>query len=243
MTGALAQQWSRLLGDVDAALSDAGVSVVAWHVRGADSDWVGRVWTAAQARAGLPAPAIAVDGASGWLLCFALAARTPADDAVAVLRALIRDLLREGGVAVSDADVSAWRFSCWPQAPGGRGEVAASDWPVPRQTGADRWSAFVAADLVPLFAETPWLDCAPGDEGQAALLSRLQPITTADWTRLQQFCQPAAQPETAVTSGLRHQTGPAVADDPRAFLRSVMNDTSVDLALRIEAARALLAHG
>jgi hypothetical protein len=31
-------------------------------------------------------------------------------------------------------------------------------------------------------------------------------------------------------------------DDPAAFLRAVMNDAAVPLALRIEAARALLAH-
>ena len=36
---------------------------------------------------------------------------------------------------------------------------------------------------------------------------------------------------------------PTMPSDPEEFLRQVMQDDSVPLALRIEAARALLAHG
>ncbi len=161
MDTVLSNQWARLMAGGDGAGADAatGVRVVAWHVRAADSEWVSRVWLGAQNEAGLSAPAIAVDGSEGWLLCFALPSvpsAPPPAEAVAVLRALIRAWLQQVGVTASPADAAAWRFTCWPST------RVADDVPVPRQVGPDRWSAFVAPDLVPVFAESPWLDCAPG---------------------------------------------------------------------------------
>ena len=44
---------------------------------------------------------------------------------------------------------------------------------------------------------------------------------------------------TAAASGQRF-VGAGQYDDPRLFLRDVMNDASVALALRIEAAKALM---
>lgn len=258
---ALTKQWARLLGAAsDAAL---GARVVAWHVPADDSDWVSQVWAWVQAQAGLPAPAIAVDGSQGWLLCFALPSPRPVNEAQAVLRQLIRDGLQQLGVAVSPADAAAWRFTCWPAgAPAVAGEDAV---PVPREVAPDRWSAFVAPDLVPVFAESPWLDCAPSEEGQAVLLSKLLPIPADGWARWLATssqgqsdshaetagravggCQADAQAAAAgrqLTAPLPAPGGAATSDAPRAFLLSVMNDASVDLALRIEAARVLLAHG
>ena len=175
MGAALLSQWARLLGD-GTGHEATGVRVVAWHVRAANSGWVSRVWLGAQNEAGLPAPAIAVDGSEGWLLCFALPPDQPQAGAVALLRELIRSWLNQTDATVSTVstqDAAAWRFTCWPQ------ELPADGVPVPRQVGPDRWSAFVAPDLVPVFAESPWLDCAPGEEGQAALLGKLQPIPAA----------------------------------------------------------------
>lgn len=258
---ALSKQWARLLGAAsDAAL---GARVVAWHVPAADSDWVSQVWAWVQAQAGLPAPAIAVDGSQGWLLCFALPSPRPVNEAQAVLRQLIRDGLQQLGVAVSPADAAAWRLTCWPaDAPADAGEDAV---PVPREVSPDRWSAFVAPDLVPVFAESPWLDCAPSEEGQAVLLSKLMPIPADGWARwLATSCQdlpdslaaingragsgcqadaPAVAGEGPLSATLSSSGGAAPSDAPRAFLLAVMNDASVDLALRIEAARVLLAHG
>lgn len=258
---ALSKQWARLLGAAsDAAL---GARVVAWHVPADDSDWVSQVWAWVQAQAGLPAPAIAVDGSQGWLLCFALPSPRPVNEAQAVLRQLIRDGLQQLGVAVSPADAAAWRFTCWPA---GEPAVAGEDAvPVPREVAPDRWSAFVAPDLVPVFAESPWLDCAPSEEGQAVLLSKLLPIPADGWARWLATssqgqsdslaetagravggCQADAQAVAAgrqLSAPLPAPGGAATSDAPRAFLLSVMNDASVDLALRIEAARVLLAHG
>ena len=257
MSSALLNQWTRLLGtSPDGSSADA--RVVAWKVGARHSQWVSLVWAALQADAGLPAPAIAVDGEAGWCLLVALPAGRSADEARSVLRHLITAALRQADVAVSSTDADAWTFVCWPA------DLAPDQatWPpVPRQTGPDRWSAFVAPDLVPVFADTPWLDCAPGEEGQAALLSRLQPVALSTWER----CLAAAQAEAGLLPGHaapaeadRPQGGATVAapththtdthshtpaDDARAFLLKVMNDPQVDLGHRIEAARALLSAG
>jgi len=257
--GALDQQWSRLLGSSADGDVQGGARVVAWHVPAAASACVGQVWAGVQAE--LPAPAIAVDGEAGWLLCFALPAAKPRDEARQVLTGLIQRVLTQADAGVPPTDVAGWRFTCWPLDGDGDGDddgaaaTEASAWPVPRLVGPDRWSAFVAPDLVPVFADTPWLDCAPSEDGQAVLLSRLQAISAADWQRLLAEAAPVTAPAntpvattatsrlTDAESGLGRQALPPVADDPRAFLRAVMNDTSVEMALRIEAARVLLAHG
>jgi hypothetical protein len=216
-------QWARLMGDA----SEDGVRVVAWHVPVAQSDLVSCVWTLAQTLCELPAPAISVDGESGWQVWFALQEARPAPEVLSVLRAVIRRCLRESGSPPSEGDVSAWRFSCWPAGRGADGDDALL--PVPRQIAPDRWSAFVAPDLVPVFAETPWLDCEPSAEGQAALMGRWQAISMQTWGGLSNLN------EGATTA--RH----VPITDPRVFLQSVMNDDRVDMALRIEAARVLLA--
>lgn len=237
MNTALSSQWARLLGDgAGPGAGASGARVVAWHVRAADSEWVSRVWLCAQNEAALPAPAIAVDGSEGWLLCFALPPDQPQAESVELLRELIRAWLSLGDAIISVQDAAAWRFTCWPQA------LPADGVPVPRQVGPDRWSAFVAPDLVPVFAESPWLDCKPGQEGQAALLGKLQPIAAADWARLLRAAAGNATSVAGDESGLGRQVDKVLAGDPRSFLLSVMNDTSVDMALRIEAARVLLAH-
>jgi hypothetical protein len=260
----LASQWSRLMGLTEGAPGQAnnhagasggagGVRLVAWHVRAADNEWVSRVWSLAQSEAELPAPVISVDGASGWQLWFALAQPRPQAEVERVLGHLITGLLGEAG-----AGAVPLLFTCWL----GGAEVAVQSrdgaplaaWPpVPRQVGADRWSAFIAPDLVPVFAESPWLDCAPGEEGQANLLARLSPIDAADWARLAKAASTESRPAAAPTPVSAASTAPASSSpapasvapsgDPRAFLLAVMNDPGVEMALRIEAARVLLAHG
>jgi hypothetical protein len=163
--------------------------------------------------------------------------------------------------------------------------------PVPaQQADTGCWSAFVAQDLAPLFAETPWLDTPPGDDGQATLLARLQSIPAAVFDAVLAHLQPAApvaraplppvaraplppvaraplppvaraplppvapEPPTpgdgpaAEAAGtwppepaLRAADTPhAAATEARRFLLSVLRDAGAPLALRIEAARALL---
>ncbi len=258
----LATQWSRLMGLTEGGPGQAssagtsvgaGVRLVAWHVRMADSEWVSRVWSLAQSEAELPAPVISVDGASGWQLWFALAQPRSQAEVERVLGHLITSLLGDAGPGADPLS-----FTCWlcgaevaVQSSDAKSVAAVAAWPpVPRQIGADRWSAFIAPDLVPVFAESPWLDCAPGEEGQAALLARLTPIDAADWARLAKAASTASHPVAAPApvafaeaASAASSASAAPSGDPRAFLLSVMNDPGVEMALRIEAARVLLANG
>ncbi len=210
---------------------------------GRPADWerLGQVWRGVQAELGLPAPGIAASGTDGLQLWFSLAEPLDADAAQAFLTLLRRRWL---------ADLPAGRVTLWPQAASGV-DAARHARPVPafhETTG--NWSAFVAPDLAPLFAQTPWLDIPPGDEAQAGVLGALASIQpgalAAATSQLTQALQPAASmtapaPETATAHAApAARLGDTAHAEPRSFLLAVMNDGSVPLPLRIEAARALL---
>jgi hypothetical protein len=185
-----------------------------------------RAWQGVQAELELPAPAIAVSGVDGLQLWFSLAAPVAMARAHAFLESLRARYLDE---------LPAARVRLWPD-PATPTRHAAS---VPAlQPATGNWSAFVSPDLAAIFSDTPWLDTEPGDEGQAALLRGLRSITPAAFdAAVAQLQAPA--PSTA--GAVPHEPAPAAPeDDPRRFLLRVMNDESVDLALRIEAAKALL---
>jgi hypothetical protein len=117
----------------------------------------------------------------------------------------------------------------------------------PRHAGAvpalradsDLWSAFVASDLAPMFADEPWLDMPPNPDGQAQLLAPLKSIPPAEFELALQQLNPTTGPAApALVSNAAAQA--AASLDPKGFLLDVMNNDSLDLALRIEAAKALL---
>ena len=105
----------------------------------------------------------------------------------------------------------------------------------------DQWYAFVAPDLAALFAETPWLDIAPSDDGQAALLRTLETVSPAAFSTASQRLRTTehAPRDVAIAAPADPRAGDA---DPARFLTRVMNDESVPLALRVDAAKALLLH-
>jgi hypothetical protein len=191
------------------------------------ADWaaLGRVWQGVQTDLGWPAPAIVVSGQDGVQLWFALQQPVDAAAGMAVLRALVQQHL---------ADLPAHRLRLLP------GDAAWQPATVPalQSTDADgeRWSAFVAPDLAPMFSDTPWLDVEPNPEGQASLLAGLRAITPEAWQRALPVAMAAAEAlapaEPAASTGR--------FTDPRAFLLSVMNDPAQPMALRIDAAKALL---
>jgi len=200
------------------------------------ADWLALsvVWHAVQADMGLPAPAIAVSGDEAYQLWFSLADAVPALQAQTFLEALRARYL---------GHISTERITLLPtvdaQAPQ---QVRHADHLPPQPVQADQWSAFLAPDLAPMFAETPWLDLPPSPEGQADLLSSLQSIKPAAWQAALTSSSPAqALVETAASSVNSAARSPC--HDPRQFLFDVMNDNTVALALRIEAAKALLPHG
>jgi hypothetical protein len=220
----------------------------------APADWptLWRVWNGVQADLGLPAPAIAVSGTDGHQLWFSLAEPVPAAQAQGFLAALCRHYL---------ADIEPARLRAMPVANATPGQPPQHAEPVPAEIGnGGHWSAFVAPDLAPVFADEPWLDLPPSPDGQAQLLARLQPIRPGDlaqaWERLRPDPQaplptpgndPAAGPAPAAATAPAAPpsdaplaaTGPWL--DPRQFLLAVMNDQGIALGLRIEAAKALLA--
>lgn len=201
---------------------------------GRPPDWaaLSAVWRAVQDDWGLPAPGIAVDGKGAFQLWFSLAQPVPATEAHAFLSALCQQHL---------GHLPPQRLALWPDLDGHHTPP-----PVGTQVQADQWSAFVAPDLAPVFADTPWLDIAPNPEGQAELLARLRSITPAAWRAVQARVQ--AQVQTQVQARVQQvQPAPTQAadgtpqdSDPRRFLQGVMDDASAPLALRIEAAKALL---
>ena len=212
----------------------------------APADWsrLKAVWQGVQADLGLPAPAIAVSGTDGLQLWFSAPTPVPAADARRWLEALCRRYL---------PGLPPHRLRLFPRTEptADAGHPATHAAPVPaRQADGATWSAFVAPDLVPLFEETPWLDSEPSEEGQAALLERVgvmkvgwfEAVVTMEAPRA---AQASAAGDGAVvsvaTGGLAEVAGLTGARrEAVAFLRRVVQDEAAPLALRVEAAKALL---
>lgn len=206
---------------------------------GQPADWalLSVVWRAVQEDMGLPAPGIVVSGADDFQLWFSLQEPVGASDAFTFVSALRQRYL---------GDVIDARLAIWPDASSlAAGGVPA--WGLQGMPGQEirsgQWSAFIAPDLAPVFVDTPWLDIPPNQDGQAELLSRLQCISMAQWRAWQkgQASIPTSSSVADVAASLecRHLPG-LQQSDPRRFLLDVMNDASLDMALRIEAAKALL---
>ncbi|WP_427912268.1 hypothetical protein ACPWT1_16710 [Ramlibacter sp. MMS24-I3-19] len=203
-------------------------------VRPASWSDLAAVWQGVQADLDLPAPAIAVSGRDGWQLWFSLIEPIAPDTAFAFLQALRTRYL---------AGVPPERIRMHPSpAPSATVRVRHLEAAPPVEVAPERWSAFVSADLAPLFADEPWLDHPPGVDAQADLLARLASIGPEHFLRASALLRPVGS-AAATAEG---RTTPAVpkpadeASEPEAFLLAVMRDASVDLRLRIEAAKALL---
>jgi hypothetical protein len=219
----LLTELQRLYPPADAGLTHTLVLELA---RPADWTALGPLWRGVQADLGLPAPAIAVSGTDGLQLWFSLQQPVATARAADFLAALQARYL---------PDVAPARLRPW--ADGSRPTLPAQD------AASGNWSAFIAPDLAPVFADTPWLDIPPGADGQADLLGRLTSIPPAAFDAALRALQPAAlisaAPAPAATA-TAPQPGPRL--DPRQFLQRVLDDESAPLALRVEAARTLLQH-
>lgn len=200
------------------------------------ADWseLSRVWQAVQSEWLLPAPAIAVSGVDAYQLWFSLEAAVPVQEARAFLESLRARYL--GHIAPA-------RIGLQPAA--SQADARDSGAMPPQATLPGQWSAFVAPDLAPIFSETPWLDIPPSPDGQAELLSRLQSIKPAQWSSALAQRPGASAPVSApALAGTRaipvHAATAGPHPAPMRFLLDVMNDETVALALRIDAAKALL---
>lgn len=236
----LSAEIRRLFLTAETVPTDAGRlrALVLELARPADWHLLAAVWKGVQADLQLPAPAIAINGTDGLQLWFSVAEPLDPDRAHAFLEALRLRYL---------AEVPRHRVTLMPTAsPDPQVPAAPVPAPIPAPVGTSgHWSAFVAPDLAPLFDDTPWLDIPPGDDAQAGLLARLESIRPAQWEAVLRQLQPAPTipPETRRDAANQPKDAgkPAACDpDARRFLLAVMNDPAAPLALRIEAAKAVL---
>ena len=212
------------------------------------ADWqaLAKVWQGVQVDLDLPAPAIAVSGTDAYQLWFSLAQPLPAAQALVFLESL---RLRYLG------DIKPQRVGLMPSMDGASPPRVQHADTVPALQASGCWSAFVAPELAPVFADEPWLETAPNPEGQSSLLARLASIPLADFELALQGLSPAQAASLgtpvsvpalvldAVVSSIGQRkaaAGPWL--DPKSFLLEVMNNDAVELRLRIEAAKALLPH-
>ena len=198
------------------------------------ADWrlLSTVWMGVQADLALPAPAIAVTGSDGVQLWFSLVQPVQPGQAQAFLQALQQRYL---------ADVDPARITLLPQAGIAASGAAHHARLVPaEQDGTGLWSAFVAPDLAAVMDDEPWLDLPPNADGQAALLAGLHSVQPGDIDKAMRALQPAPV-QQAQALGQLAASSAAPGSDPGSFLLSVMNDPGAPLALRVEAAKALLA--
>ena len=205
------------------------------------ADWslLAAVWRGVQSDLELPAPAIAVNGVDAFELWFSLAEPVPLAAAQAFLMGLRQRYM---------AEVKPHRVFLSPFQDGDSAQTTTPLIPT-AQGDSGNWSAFVAPDLAAVFGDEPLLDLPPGEDQQAELLSRLKCIPRSGFEAALRLlptsgrtAAPAAPAPSPASATDGH--GPAMKvryEDPRLFLQDVMNDQSVPIASRIEAARALLA--
>lgn len=199
------------------------------------------VWQGVQTELGLPAPAIAVSGLDALQLWFSLAEPVETLRAHAFLEGLRLRFL---------ADLESSRVRLLPAANGSALGLQVHARLVPaRQENTGNWSAFLAPDLVAVFADTPWLDIPPNEEGQAALLQNIDRMEPAAFEAAFRSLVPIARPlpsdgTSAGTSSAAHAHGSPpcghAGGDPEQFLLRVMHDDAAPLALRVDAAKTLL---
>lgn len=232
--------------DLDLIDADGQVRAMVLEVaQPAGVDWMASLWQKIQEDLDLPAPAIAVSGSNGYQVWFSLCEPVPFAQAQDFLESL---RLRYLG------DVAPRHIGMKPAADASAPRKAVHARLAPAlQVETGRWSAFVAPGLASMFADEPWLDVQPGFDAQANLLSSVKSIRPADFRRARDLLRPAAAQviqnsgsasvHTIVGSKEAPNQNLVSADagsDPRRFLLSVMNNSTAELHLRIEAAKALL---
>ena len=211
------------------------------------ADWtlLSTLWRGVQTDLELPAPAIAVSGLDAYQLWFSLA--EPAS--VAQARAFLESLrLRYLSL------VAPGRLAMMPSVDAASpGQIHHAMLVPAQQPATSRWSAFVAPDLAAIFSEEPWLDLPPNPDAQAKVLARLECIKPAVFHAILEHFSPVVRPATAPMSSVADERDGSQANqevkasashgnslDPKGFLLGVMNDKTIELHLRIEAAKALL---
>lgn len=211
---------------------------------GGPAEWktIAPVWQGVQADLGFAAPAIAVNGKDAFQVWFSLTDALPAQQALRLLRGLQQRYLPE---------IKPARIRLFPSLAqtDGSPEWRHATPPPSLMPDTGRWSAFLAPDLASIFSDEPWLDREPDAQAQANLLAHLNSIPpSVVEAALAQLAPPltplaAEIPSSAPVLALAPIPAATLQEcSPRNFLLQVMNDPGVAMHLRIEAAKALLAH-
>lgn len=192
--------------------------------RTADWEQAASLWQALQEELELPAPAISVSVADGYRLWLSLAAPLPADEARGFLEALRGKYL---------ADLQPASVELLAGEPSSLSPVPALD------PASGKWSAFIDPSMGGMFVEEPGLEMAPSLNRQADMLSGLRSID-ADGLRQAMEKLRADAESVSPPTGNTSSSGPqGHFSDPKNFLLAVMNDPSLAMRDRIEAAKAL----
>lgn len=238
--------------------------------RPADWDALLAVWQGVQADLALPAPAIAVSGTDAYQLWFSVAQAVPVAQAAAFLERLrqrhLADVaLHRIGMLPAPASVPAASsphalrnlppaLRVPAQQPNGHWSAFVTA-DLARIFADEPWldlppNELAQADLLSRMVSIPLADferaCAqlrPSPPAPAPAPATHTP-TPDQHPQAAETAQAPAAPHGSSATGFTHSTAPTTAGgpwtDPRDFLLHVMNDASVDLRLRMEAARALL---
>lgn len=192
--------------------------------RTADWERAAGLWQAIQEELELPAPAISVSVADGYRLWLSLAGPLPTTEAQDFLAALRDKYL---------ADLSPDSLELLIGDPGSLSPVPALD------PASSKWSAFIDPSMGSMFVAEPGLEMAPSRDRQADMLASLRSIAADGLHRAMEKLRADAEADAPPT-GKSSSALQGHFADPKSFLLAVMNDASLAMRDRIEAAKALL---
>ncbi|KAB2966880.1 hypothetical protein [Zoogloea sp.] len=203
---------------------------VAWMVVGVEGEgaWevIAALYEGVLDDLALAAPAMAVSGDAGYRLWFSLVEPVSVGQAEAFLQGLAERYLA--------ALAPARRILC------PLGDVLDVVMVPAPHPATGRWSAFIDPGLGGMLADEPWLDMAPNPEKQADILAGFAAIKPAAFEQALARLGPPPEAVSARSVAAPRPAAGEAADEARRFLLAVMNDPTVDMTLRIEAAKALL---
>lgn len=209
--------------------------------RSNDWDHAATLYQAVQGDLELPPPAVSASGGQGYQLWFSLSEPVSLKRASLFLSALRRTYL---------PDIQPSHLAFWPDLsesfPVGPSPLL---FPPLCHEATGKWSAFIDPGMGSMFVEEPGLGMAPMVDRQADLLVGLEGIKPDDFERtLNRLQRETTSPEPAAAT-LEEENSQATSrtlnvdshfPDPKSFLLAVINDSSLSLDHRIEAAKVLM---
>jgi len=143
-----------------------------------------------QGELGLPAPAVSIDGATGYRLWLSMAQPVP--------------------VATAQRFVELLCAGYCPDVVMPAGGVAPVELPPCRNGATGKWAAFVHPGMGASFADEPALDMTPPAAAQAAFLQGLESIDSSQLEHALGLLQPAPEPAAAAPAPVASDAAPGL---------------------------------